>query len=281
MNNSGLSFEFFPARTEEQKVVLKGTQNELRRLNPDFFSVTFGAGGSTIDATVDTVLELKSNPQPLVIPHLSCMGGTPDSIKSLLQKYKDNDIHNILALRGDVPSGMGSVGYFRHANELVEFIKTEFGDDFNITVGCYPEIHPESGSLASEIQYFKQKVDAGASQAITQFFFNSDSYFSFRDECEKNGIDIPVIPGIMPITNFSNINRFCNFCGAEMPRWLKYKLQSYGDDRKSIQKYGHEFITRLCDRLLESGVPGLHFYTLNRSKATLDIVKDLAIESKK
>lgn len=270
-----LSFEFFPARTDEQKVVLKNTQKELRALDPDFFSVTFGAGGSTVDATTETVLELKKHNSPLVIPHLSCMGGTPDSIKVLLQKYLDNDIHHILALRGDVPSGMGSVGYFRYANELIEFIKDEFDDAFHITVGCYPEIHPESNDKDSELKYFKQKIRTGADQAITQFFFNADAYFSFLDECQKSNIDIPIIPGIMPITNYTNINRFCGFCGAEMPRWLKYKLQSYGDDRQSIQKFGTEFITNLCEQLLKGGAPSLHFYTLNRAKATLDIVKNL------
>ncbi len=275
MKKENFSFEFFPARTEEQKVVLKNTQDKLRKLNPDFFSVTFGAGGSTVEATAETVIELKKHKAPLVIPHLSCMGGTPDSIKELLQKYQDNDIKHILALRGDVPSGMGSVGYFRHANELIEYIRTEFNDKFNITVGCYPEIHPESETKDTEIRFFKQKVQAGADQAITQFFFNKDAYFSYVEECQKNGIDIPIIPGIMPITNYSNINRFCGFCGAEMPRWLKYKLQSYGDDRVSIQKYGTEFITNLCQELIDGGAPSLHFYTLNRSKATLDIVNNL------
>lgn len=275
MKKENFSFEFFPARTEEQKLILKNTQDKLRKLNPDFFSVTFGAGGSTVEATTETVLELKKHKAPLVIPHLSCMGGTPDSIKELLQKYKDNDIRHILALRGDVPSGMGSVGYFRHANELIEYIRTEFNDQFNITVGCYPEIHPESETKDTEIRFFKQKVQAGADQAITQFFFNKDAYFSYVDECQNNGIDIPIIPGIMPITNFSNINRFCGFCGAEMPRWLKYKLQSYGDDRVSIQKFGTEFTTKLCQELIDGGAPSLHFYTLNRSKATLDIVSNL------
>jgi methylenetetrahydrofolate reductase (NADPH) len=278
MKKENFSFEFFPARTDEQKIVLKNTQDQLRKLNPDFFSVTFGAGGSTVEATAETVLELKKYKAPLVIPHLSCMGGTPDSIKELLLKYQENDINHILALRGDVPSGMGSVGYFRHANELIEFIRTEFNDKFNITVGCYPEIHPESETKDAEIRYFKQKVEAGANQAITQFFFNKDAYFSYVEECQKNGIDIPIIPGIMPITNFSNINRFCGFCGAEMPRWLKFKLKSYGDDRVSIQKYGTEFITRLCQELIDGGAPSLHFYTLNRSKATLDIVNNLIVK---
>jgi methylenetetrahydrofolate reductase (NADPH) len=276
MKKENFSFEFFPARTDEQKIVLKNTQDKLRKLNPDFFSVTFGAGGSTVEATAETVIDLKKHKAPLVIPHLSCMGGTPESIKVLLQKYLDNDIKHILALRGDVPSGMGSVGYFRHANELIEFIRTEYNDQFNITVGCYPEIHPESESKDAEIRFFKQKVQAGANQAITQFFFNKDAYFNFVEECQKNEIDIPIIPGIMPITNFSNINRFCGFCGADMPRWLKYKLQSYGDDRVSIQKFGTEFTTKLCQELIDGGAPSLHFYTLNRSKATLDIVRNIS-----
>ena len=272
----GLSFEFFPPKTAEQKVILKATQEQLRPLNPDFFSVTFGAGGSTISATADTVLELKQHPTPKVIPHLSCMGGTPDEISALLDTYLEHGINDILALRGDVPSGMGSVGYFRYANELIEFIHEKHPDKFNVTVGCYPEVHPETESFESEIKYFKQKVEAGVSRAITQFFFNPDAYFNFVDHCEKAGINTPITPGIMPITNFSNIKRFCGFCGTDMPRWLQYKLQSYGDDRKSIQQFGTEFTIKLCQQLLDQGVNGIHFYTLNRAKATMDVVRGLA-----
>mgnify|MGYP000604375782 CR=1 FL=1 len=272
----GLSFEFFPPKTAEQKVILKATQEQLRPLNPDFFSVTFGAGGSTISATADTVLELKQHPTPKVIPHLSCMGGTPDEISALLDTYLEHGINDILALRGDVPSGMGSVGYFRYANELIEFIHEKYPDKFNVTVGCYPEVHPETESFESEIKYFKQKVEAGVSRAITQFFFNPDAYFNFVDHCEKAGINTPITPGIMPITNFSNIKRFCGFCGTDMPRWLQYKLQSYGDDRKSIQQFGTEFTIKLCQQLLDQGVNGIHFYTLNRAKATMDVVRGLA-----
>ena len=272
----GLSFEFFPPKTAEQKVILKATQEQLRPLGPDFFSVTFGAGGSTISATADTVLELKQHPTPKVIPHLSCMGGTPDEISALLDTYLEHGINDILALRGDVPSGMGSVCYFRYANELIEFIHEKYPDKFNVTVGCYPEVHPETESFESEIKYFKQKVEAGVSRAITQFFFNPDAYFNFVDHCEKAGIDTPITPGIMPITNFSNIKRFCGFCGTDMPRWLQYKLQSYGDDRKSIQQFGTEFTIKLCQQLLDQGVNGIHFYTLNRAKATMDVVRGLA-----
>ncbi|MCF6299521.1 MAG: methylenetetrahydrofolate reductase, partial [Proteobacteria bacterium] len=253
MKNTGLSFEFFPPKTEEQKVVLLNTQSKLRALNPDFFSVTFGAGGSTLDATSETVIELNQHKSPKVIPHLSCMGGKPETIKALLQKYLDNGINEILALRGDVPSGMGSVGYFRHANELIEFIHEQFPNSFKITVGCYPEIHPETESLKTELKYFKQKVDAGVDRAITQFFFNPDAYHYFVEQSQNAGIDVPITPGIMPITNFSNINRFCNFCGADMPRWLRYKLESYGDDRKSIQAFGPEFTINLCPQVLDQG----------------------------
>jgi len=274
--NFGLSFEFFPPKTDEQKVILLDTQARLRQLNPDFFSVTFGAGGSTITATAETVMELNSHDTPKVIPHLSCMGGTPDEIQALLQQYLDHGITDILALRGDVPSGMGSVGYFRYANELIEFIHEKYPDTFHNTVGCYPEVHPETESFESEIKYFKQKVSAGVDRAITQFFFNPEAYFNFVDHCEKAGIDTPITPGIMPITNYANIKRFCGFCGTDMPRWLQYKLQSYGDDRKSIQQFGTEFTIRLCEQLLEQGVPGIHFYTLNRAKATLDVVKALS-----
>ncbi len=272
----GLSFEFFPPKTTEQKAILLDTQAKLRKLNPDFFSVTFGAGGSTISATADTVLELKTHETPKVIPHLSCMGGTPQEIESLLDQYLSNGIRDILALRGDVPSGMGSVGYFRYANELIEFIHEKHPDTFNITVGCYPEIHPETETFESEIKYFKQKVDAGVHRAITQFFFNPEAYFNFVDHCEKAGIDTPITPGIMPITNFSNIKRFCGFCGTDMPRWLQYKLQSYGDDRRSIQQFGTEFTIKLCQQLLDQGVNGIHFYTLNRAKATMDVVNALS-----
>ncbi len=274
--SSDLSFEFFPPKTAEQKTVLLDTQAQLRELKPDFFSVTFGAGGSTINTTAETVLELSKYTAPKVIPHLSCMGGTPAEISSLLQQYVDNGITDILALRGDVPSGMGSVGYFRYASELIEYIHEQFPNTFNITVGCYPEVHPETETLDSEIKYFKQKVSAGVNQAITQFFFNPDAYFYFIEQCQKVGVDIPITPGIMPITNFSNINRFCGFCGADMPRWLKYKLQSYGDDRASIQQFGTEFTIKLCQQLLDQGVPGIHFYTLNRAKATLDVVNNLS-----
>ena len=275
-NRPRLSFEFFPPKTEEQKVVLFNTQEKLSQLNPDFFSVTFGAGGSTIGATCDTVLELNARKNARIIPHLSCMGGSPDEIRDILKVYYDAGIRHILALRGDVPSGMGSVGYFRYANELIEFIHQEYPDTFEITVGCYPEIHPETESLQSELKFFKQKVESGADLAITQFFFNPDAYFQFVEQAQDAGIDIPIIPGIMPITNYSNIKRFCNFCGTDMPRWLQYKLRSYGDDRKSIQSFGTEFTIKLCQHLLEQGVPGIHFYTLNRSKATLDIVKALS-----
>ncbi len=275
-SHSGLSFEFFPPKTAEQKAALLDTQSKLRQLDPDFFSVTFGAGGSTITATAETVLELNQHDTPKVIPHLSCMGGTPDEIQALLQQYIDNGITEILALRGDVPSGMGSVGYFRYANELIEFIHQKYPGVFKITVGCYPEVHPETLTFETEIKYFKQKVDAGVDRAITQFFFNPDAYFNFVDHCEKEGIDTPITPGIMPITNFANINRFCGFCGTDMPRWLKYKLQSYGDDRRSIQQFGTEFTIKLCQQLLDQGVPGIHFYTLNRAKATLDVVNALS-----
>ncbi len=275
MTKRGFSFEFFPPRTAEQKVALEATQKKLRQLQPHFFSVTFGAGGSTLDATRETVLAMQKHGSPIVVPHLSCMGGTPESIKKLLQTYQEAGINHILALRGDVPSGMGSVGYFRHANELIEFIRTEFGDAFHITAAAYPEVHPESESRASDLKYLKQKVDAGVDQLITQFFFNADAYFQFVDDARAAGIDVPIIPGIMPITNYSNIKRFCDFCGTDMPRWLQYKLRDFGDDRAAIQAFGTEFTTHLSQRLLDGGAPSIHFYTLNRARATLDIVKNL------
>ncbi len=277
MKKRGFSFEFFPPRTTEQKVALDATQEKLRPLKPLFFSVTFGAGGSTLDATRETVLAMQDHGSPTVVPHLSCMGGTPESIRKLLQTYRDAGISHVLALRGDVPSGMGSVGYFRHANELIEFIRAEFGDAFHITAAAYPEVHPESESRASDLKYLKRKVDAGVDQLITQFFFNADAYFQFVDDARAVGIEAPIIPGIMPITNYSNIKRFCDFCGTDMPRWLQYKLRDFGDDRKAIADFGTEFTTHLSQRLLDGGAPSIHFYTLNRSRATLNIVSNLTL----
>lgn len=275
-----LSFEFFPPRSEEQRVVLAETRKQLLPFDPAYYSVTFGAGGSTLDATLETVKEIHQEDSICVAPHLSCMGGQEESIRELIQSYKDAGIKRMLALRGDLPSGMMPWGYFRHANELVHFIRQESGDHFHIAVACYPEVHPEADSAQRDFDFFKQKVDAGANSAITQFFFNPDSYFYFVDRCEKNGIDVPIIPGIMPISNYSQLNRFAQMCGTDMPRWLAKRLQDYGDDRNSIQKFGVEVISQLCERLIDQGVPGLHMYTLNRAKTTLKVLNNLGISGK-
>ncbi len=276
-----LSFEFFPPRSQEQRVVLAETRKQLLPYDPAYYSVTFGAGGSTLDATLDTVREIHKEDSICVAPHLSCMGGKEESIIELLDAYKDAGIRRLLALRGDMPSGMMPWGYFRHANELVQFVRQETGEHFHISVACYPEVHPEAETAKSDFKFFKQKVEAGADSAITQFFFNPESYFYFVDRCEKEGIDIPIIPGIMPISNYSQLNRFAQTCGSDMPRWLAKRLQDFGDDRVSIQEFGTEVISKLCERLIEQGVPGLHIYTLNRSKTTLKVFENLGIEKVK
>lgn len=258
------SFEFFPPKSEEAAKSLDIVQQQLSQLNPDFFSVTFGAGGSTRDKTYETVIKIQQS-GVTAAPHLSCVASTKENITKILTRYKDNQISKIVALRGDLPSGMMSAGEFRYANELVEFIRTETGDFFQIHVAAYPEIHPQAKDAKDDFKNFKRKVEAGANAAITQYFYNADSYFYFLDECEKNGIDIPIIPGIMPITNYSQLFRFSEMCGADIPRWLRKRLEQFGDNKASIVAFGEEVVSNLCQRLLENGVPGLHFYTMNRA----------------
>lgn len=272
-----ISFEFFPPKTDNQKNTLAETRKALKPLNPEYFSVTFGAGGSTLDHTSETVLDIQKQDGIAVAPHLSCIGGKPESIQALLDMYQQQGVDRIVALRGDLPSGMASLGEFRHANELVRFIRERTGEHFKIAVACYPEVHPEADNANSDLSYFKQKVEAGADTAITQYFFNADAYFNFLDQCEKSGIDIPIVPGIMPITNYSQLSRFSEMCGAEMPRWIRKKLESYGDDRSAIQAFGDECISSMCQRLIDQGVESLHLYTLNQSRAALKILKNLGI----
>ncbi|WP_404364622.1 methylenetetrahydrofolate reductase [NAD(P)H] [Marinobacter sp.] len=270
------SFEFFPPKTDQGKEKLQVVRDQLSEVNPDFFSVTFGAGGSTRDRTVDTVLSLHRQGISTA-PHLSCVGSTRESIAELLDLYKEHEIERIVALRGDMPSGMGAAGELRYANELVSFIREHSGDAFNIEVAAYPEFHPQARSAEEDLKNFARKVEAGANSAITQYFFNVDSYFYFIDRLEKMGITIPVVPGIMPIVNFSSLTRFSEMCGAEIPRWIRKQLEAYGDDSVSIRKFGEELLTEMCGKLLDAGAPGLHFYTLNQTEPSISIWKNLGL----
>jgi len=272
------SFEFYPPKTEEGAANLQIVHSKLAKLNPDFFSVTFGAGGSTRDLTFDTVIDIQAK-GIAAAPHLSCVASTKDNIRAILKDYQDNGIAKIVALRGDLPSGMMSAGEFRYANELVEFIRQETGDYFQIHVAAYPEVHPQSASGIEDFKNFKRKVEAGADAAITQYFYNAEAYFYFLDSCEKNGIDIPVVPGIMPITQYTQLFRFSEMCGADIPRWMRKRLEGFGDDRASIQAFGLDLVTNLCQRLLDSGAPGLHFYTMNQAAPTLAILENLQIKA--
>jgi methylenetetrahydrofolate reductase (NADPH) len=270
------SFEFFPPKTEAGMEKLQTVRDELARRKPDFFSVTYGAGGSTQERTIDTVLKLQDQGISTA-PHLSCVGSTLENIKSLLDLYVENGVNRIVALRGDLPSGMGSAGELRYANELVEFIRKHSGDHFNIEVAAYPEFHPQAPSAEADLLNFKKKVDAGANSAITQYFYNADSYFYFVERAEKMGIHIPIVPGIMPITNYTSLVRFSDMCGAEIPRWIKKQLEAYGDDTASIVAFGEQVVTEMCERLLAAGAPGLHFYTLNQAEPNLKIWDNLGL----
>jgi methylenetetrahydrofolate reductase (NADPH) len=270
------SFEFFPPQTPEGMEKLRTTRRQLAQLSPKFFSVTFGAGGSTRDRTLETVLEIRAEGYAAA-PHLSCIGSTGENIRAMLGKYRDHGIRHIVALRGDLPSGMAQAGEFRYANELVVFIRREFGDAFHIEVAAYPEYHPQAHSAQEDLQNFKRKVAAGANSAITQYFYNADAYFSFIEACEATGIDIPIVPGIMPINKFSQLARFSDTCGAEIPRWIRKRLEGYGDDSASIRAFGLDVVTDLCDRLLKAGAPGLHFYTLNSAGLTTTIWQRLGL----
>ncbi|UCO98558.1 methylenetetrahydrofolate reductase [NAD(P)H] [Metapseudomonas lalkuanensis] len=270
------SFEFFPAKTEAGHEKLMATARNLAAYQPDFFSCTYGAGGSTRDRTLQTVLQLDGEVKVPTAPHLSCVGDSKAELRALLAYYKDAGIQRIVALRGDLPSGMGMAsGELRYANELVEFIRAETGDHFHIEVAAYPEVHPQARSYESDLANFVRKVKAGASSAITQYFFNADSYFYFVERVRKLGVDIPVVPGIMPITNYSKLARFSDACGAEIPRWIRKQLEAYADDAQSIQAFGEQVITEMCEQLLQGGAPGLHFYTLNQAEPSLAIWKNL------
>jgi len=270
------SFEFFPPNTPEGREKLRATTEQLAQLAPKFFSVTYGAGGSTRDRTLETVLDIQSRGYEAA-PHISCVASTRASIRETLQGYRDSGIRHLVALRGDLPSGLATAGEFRYAHELVEFVRQEFGDQFFIEVAAYPEYHPQARNALEDLRNFKRKVDAGADAAITQYFYNADCYFHFVDECAAMGVQIPVVPGIMPINRFSQLARFSDACGAEIPRWIRNKLEAYGDDTDSVRAFGLDVVTSLCDRLLQGGAPGLHFYTLNQAGPVTTIWQRLGI----
>lgn len=271
-----LSMEFFPPQTAEGIIKLRAVRQELATLKPDFFSCTFGAGGSTRDRTLETVLEMQREGHEAA-PHLSCIGATRESLRAILLQYREAGIRRLVALRGDLPSGMAVAGEFSYANELVEFIRRETGDWFHIEVAAYPEVHPQARSAQSDLENFKRKVAAGANAAITQFFFNADAYNYFVEAAHRQGIAIPIVPGIMPIASYNNLARFAGNCGAEIPRWLARRLEAYGDDSASIRAFGLDVVTAMCERLLKDGAPGLHFYTLNQSALTLAIHRRLGL----
>ncbi|MBQ5948842.1 methylenetetrahydrofolate reductase [NAD(P)H] [Massilia sp. ST3] len=270
METPNFSIEFFPPKTAEGAEKLRATRQKLAELQPKYFSVTFGAGGSTQAGTLQTVLEIQQEGIDAA-PHLSCIGGDRDSIRAILKQFQDHGIRRLVALRGDLPSGYGGAGEFRYANELVEFIRQETGDWFHIEVAAYPEMHPQARSPQDDLQNFARKVQAGANAAITQYFYNADAYFQFVDNARKLGVDVPVVAGIMPITNYTQLMRFSDMCGAEIPRWVRLKLASYGDDSASIKAFGLDVVTALCERLLAGGAPGLHFYSMNQAVATTAI----------
>ena len=270
MENPNFSIEFYPPKTLEGADKLRVARHKLAALNPTYFSVTFGAGGSTQQGTLDTVREIQAEGL-VAAPHLSCVGGTRESIRAVLQQFQSHGIRRLVALRGDLPSGYGGAGEFRYANELVEFIRAETGDWFHIEVAAYPEVHPQARSPQDDLQNFARKIEAGANAAITQYFYNADAYFQFVDNVRKLGIDTPIVAGIMPITNYTQLMRFSEMCGAEIPRWIRLKLASFGDDSASIKAFGLDVVTALCQRLLAGGAPGLHFYSMNQAAATTAI----------
>lgn len=274
MNKTPISFEFFPPQTPEGLGKLADTCKQLARYQPDYFSVTFGAGGSTRDRTLATVEQILRQGFDAA-PHLSCVGSTRENIREILHTYKALGVKRIVALRGDLPSGMATTGEFQYANELVSFIRAETGEHFEIEVAAYPEVHPQARSARDDLLNFKRKMHAGANAAITQYFYNADAYFHFVEQARKFGVTQPIVPGIMPIMKYSQLARFSDMCGAEIPRWMRKTLEGYGDDTESVQAFGLDVVTRLCEQLLKAGVPGLHFYTLNQAGAATEILKRL------
>ncbi len=276
LNMPAISMEFFPPKTTEGADKLRAARVQLAELGPEYFSVTFGAAGSTQAGTRDTVLEIQGEGHKAA-PHLSCIGRNRTELREIISEYKSHGIRHIVALRGDLPSGFGGIsGEFSHASELIEFIRAETGDWFHIEAAAYPEMHPQARSPQDDLQNFIRKIKAGANSAITQYFYNSDAYFRFIDEVKKAGADVPVVAGIMPITNYTQLMRFSDMCGAEIPRWIRLKLASFGDDSASIRAFGLDVVTQMCDRLIAGGAPGLHFYTLNQAAPTIAIWQRIA-----
>ena len=275
METTNFSIEFYPPKTAEGAEKLRVARRQLATLKPKYFSVTFGAGGSTQQGTLDTVLDILADGEDAA-PHLSCVGGSRDSIRAILAQFRQHGIRRLVALRGDLPSGYGGAGELRYASELVEFIRAETGDWFHIEVAAYPEVQPQARSPQDDLQNFARKVQAGANAAITQYFYNADAYFQFVDATRKLGLDVPIVAGIMPITNYTQLMRFSDMCGAEIPRWVRLKLASFGDDSASIKAFGLDVVTQLCERLLDGGAPGLHFYSMNQAVATTALWQRLA-----
>ncbi len=271
------SFEFFPPRSEETRRVLDETQQNLKELQPDFFSVTYGAGGSDREKTLETVIAVRDNTAIPVAPHISCINSSRDEVAQVLDQYQELEFRHLVVIRGDRPVEGDVIGEFNYACELVEFIRDRSGDYFEIDVACYPEFHPESTSVRAELENFKRKVDAGANGAITQYFYNPHAYFRFIEDCEKMDINLPIVPGIMPITNREQLVRFSQRCGAEIPRWILTRLESYGDDLESIRSFGLDVVTQLCQTLLDFGAPGLHIYSMNRYSAGMMIWQNLGL----
>ena len=278
LTQKNISIEFYPPKTPEGAEKLRVVRGKLASLQPKYFSVTFGAGGSTQQGTRDTVLEMQRDGFEAA-PHLSCVGSSTDSLRAILADYKQQGIRRVVALRGDLPSGYGASdstsGQFHYANELIEFIRAETGDWFHIEAAAYPEMHPQAKSPQQDLQSFVRKVQAGANAAITQYFYNADAYFRFVDAVRQAGVDVPIVAGVMPITNYSQLMRFSDMCGAEIPRWIRLKLASFGDDTESIKAFGLDVVTELCAQLLKGGAPGLHFYTLNQAVPTMAICQRL------
>jgi methylenetetrahydrofolate reductase (NADPH) len=275
------SFEFFPPKTPQGADKLRAVSAELAALKPCFFSVTFGAGGSTRENTFGTVADLKEHTGVDVAPHLSCIGSTRENIREILASYQARNIRHVVALRGDMPSGMRDAGEFRYANELVEFIREETGSHFFIEVAAYPEFHPQAPSARADLENFRRKVQAGADAALTQYFYNPDAYYRFVDACEAMGIDLPIVPGIMPITNYVQLARFSDACGAEIPRWIRKRLEAFGDDAEGLRAFGLDVTLELCRTLLERGAPGLHFYSMNQLEPSLQLWNELGLNELK
>ena len=270
-----VSFEFYPPKTDEQREQLDRTALRLKPQRPEYVSCTFGAGGSTLSYTSETVRHLKQAHGLDAVPHVSCMGGSREEIRELLRMYRALGCKRLIALRGDLPSGMARMGDLRYASDLITFIREQHDDWFHVQVGCYPETHPQADDALADLRHFKAKIDAGADAAITQYFYNADAYFRFVDDVRKLGVTVPIVPGIMPISNFSQLKRFSDACGAEIPRWIGKRMQAYGDDSESIRAFAAELVAAMCRRLIDGGAPALHFYTLNLSKPTLTVLQHL------